>query len=399
MVLFFAIRIVLSSANRIVYPFLPSLARGLGISLASAGILVSLRMMGGIAAPLLGPVVDQNSRSRTMQLAMLVFALAGVLLIGSGTLAAAAIAFVLFGLTKVLYDLSAHSYLADRIPYRSRGRAVGFLELSWSSAWLLGVPMSGFLIERFGWRAPWAALAGLGLVGWWLTRMLVPRKTVVQSPATKKPNHPSLVNSWRTILRCRAVPAFLMTALLMVMGIEIPFIMYGAWIEDSYGLGLSALGLASIVVGIAEAGAELGTAALTDRLGKRRSVVLGLLGLSASLLALPSISRAGLGAALAGVTMMMVTFEFAVVSSMPMATELVPGARATTLSLHLMAVSIGRMLGAFLGGWLWQGRLGGIQVNAYSGAAVAIAACLLLVWRVPELPGAGNEGQSGTLAP
>ena len=52
------------------------------------------------------------------------------------------------------------------MPYHRRGRVVGAIELSWSSAWLLGVPASGFLIERLGWRAPWAVLIGGWLWQW-----------------------------------------------------------------------------------------------------------------------------------------------------------------------------------------------------------------------------------------
>ncbi|MEE9617049.1 MAG: hypothetical protein V3T90_08590 [Anaerolineae bacterium] len=49
----------------------------------------------------------------------------------------------------------------------------------------------------------------------------------------------------------------------------------------------------------AEASAELGTTVITDRLGKRRSVLMGILGLVASLALLPWLSGLGLAATLA----------------------------------------------------------------------------------------------------
>jgi predicted MFS family arabinose efflux permease len=128
---------------------------------------------------------------------------------------------------------------------------------------------------------------------------------------------------------------------------------------------------------MAEAAAELGTALLTDRLGKRRSILVGLLGLAASLLLLPGLARLGLAPALAGVALAVLCFEFGIVSLLPLATELVPEARASLLSLNLTAFSLGRMGGSLLGGGLWQWHTEGIALHAVVGAACALLAAFL----------------------
>lgn len=379
----FLARTTVNTAFRIIYPFLPSIARGLGISLAAASGLITLRMVAGMGAPFLGPLADRYDRRRVMQVALLLFALAGLLLAGGGTLAAAAGAFAVFGMAKLLYDSTLHAYVGDQVPYRQRGRVVGIVELSWSSAWLIGVPASGVLIERLGWRAPWAVLAGLGLLGVGLTQVSLPP---VRRPAPRQDGAPfvaSMVATWRGLLRRRVVAVLLLTSLLATLAIEIPFIVYGAWLETSFGLSLSALGLASTVVGVAEATAELGTTMVTDRWGKRRSVLVGLLGLAASLVALPWLSRLGLAAALAGVMWMMLSFEFGLVSLMPLATELAPQARASLLSLMFMAFSLSRMLGALVGGWLWRWQNIGLQAGV--GAACALVGALLLARGMREV--------------
>ncbi len=153
--------------------------------------------------------------------------------------------------------------------------------------------------------------------------------------------------------------------------------MYGAWLETAFGLSLGVLGLASTVVGVAEAAAELGTTVITDRLGKLRSGLVGLLGLAASLLVLPWLSGLGLAGALAGVVLMILSFEFGLVSLLPLATELAPEARASLLSLNITALSLGRILGALLGGWLWRWQ--SIALHAGVGAGCALVAALLLV--------------------
>lgn len=378
------VRTALNTGFRLVYPFLPSLRSGLDISVASAGSLATLRMVAGLAAPLLGPWADRHSRRTVMALAMGIMAVACALLAGPGTLAAAAAAFVLYGLAKVLYDPSMHAYLGDSVPYARRGRFMGIAELTWSAAWLLGVPAAGFLIAARGWQAPWAVLSVLGAAGATVTLLGLPGNRPKAAPADTRRMTTATWGTWRALLRRPRVRALLLASLLLVAANEVMFIVYGAWLHDAYGLSLSAIGLASIVVGLAEAAGELGTATLTDRLGKRRAVTLGLLGLAASLAVLPLLAGRGLAGALAGVVAMMLTFEFSIVSLLPLASEVAPEARASYLSLTVTAFSLGRIAAAAAGGWLWA-LSGCIAANAAAGAACALLAALVMARKLGEL--------------
>jgi len=187
-----------------------------------------------------------------------------------------------------------------------------------------------------------------------------------------------MTTMWRNLLRRRPVITLLLISPLIVLAIEIPFVVYGAWLETTFGLSLSMLGLGSTVIGLAEATAEFGTATITDRLGKRHSVLIGLLGLATSLAVLPWLSGLRLVAALTGIAFMILTFEFGVVSLGALATELAPDARASLLSLNVMARSLGQIVGAFVCGWLWQWQ--SIALHAGLGAICALAAAFLLTW-------------------
>ena len=376
-------RAVINTSFRIIYPFLPSIARGLGISLESAGRLVSLRMIAGLGTPLLGPLADRHGRRRVMEISLLLFSLASLLMAGVGTLAAAAVAFVLYGLVKALYDPAVYAYVGDAVPYAERGSAIGIVELSWSVSWLVGVPVAGVLIERFGWRAPWAVLIALGLLDLWLTRVGLQRTPPAVESGRRESLIPSFVSTWRDLLSRRTVIMLLLTGLLLTLSLETLFIVYGAWLEDAFGLSISALGLASVAVGLAEATAELGTTVITDRLGKRRSVLIGLLGLAASFAILPWVSGLGLAAALTGIVLMMLTFEFGLVSLLPLVTEVAPEARASLLSLTFAALSLARILGAYIGGWLWRGE--GIVLHASFGIVCTLIAAFLMTCGVSEI--------------
>ncbi len=370
------IRTVLNTPSRVVYPFLPAIARGLGVSLSVATQVVSLRVVAGLTAPLVGPLSDRFGRRRIMELGLLLLVLAGIALAGSGSIAAAAVAFALYGLAKAIFDPAVLAYLGDSVPYAKRGRAMGLSEMSWSAAWLLGVPTTGFLMERINWRAPWAVLSVLGVLGAVLTRLGLPNARGPVRPVMRTGLLTAVLGTWGGLLRRRKVVIVLTVSTLLMAALEVPFIVYGAWLESTFGLSLSALGVASTVVGLAEAVAELGTTLFADRLGKRRSVLAGLIGLTASLALLPWIARIGLVPALAGVVLMMLTFEFALVSFLPLVSEVAPDARAGLLSFYITAVSMGRLGAALLSSWLWRWQ--SIALQAWVGGALALIAAVIM---------------------
>jgi len=381
--LFFA-RVVLNTAYRIVYPFLPAIARGLDVSIASASQLVSLRLLPGLAAPWLGALGDRLGRRRMIEPALLLATVAGLLIASVGTTWAVAAALVMYGFSKVLFDPSLHAFLGDTVPYAKRARAIGIVELSWSGAWLLGVPTSGYLIQHLGWRSPWAALGVLGLGCLFLAHWILPGARDGRSapgPADGRPASPSR----HAMLRRPGVVPMLATGMLLTFAIELPFIVYGAWLEQAFGLSLTSLGLASIVLGIAEAVSELATTFVTDRLGKRRSILAGLLCLSGALVLLPSMAGLGLVAAMSGMVLVVLAFEFTIVSLIPLATEIAPDARASFLSINVTAMLLGRMAGSFAGGWLWDRQVGGISLHAYAGAAASLLAFWALLLGVKEI--------------
>ena len=56
------------------------------------------------------------------------------------------------------------AYLGDRVPYEKRGLPLALTELSWSLSFIIGVPLTGFLISKYGLTSPFPWLAGLGLL-------------------------------------------------------------------------------------------------------------------------------------------------------------------------------------------------------------------------------------------
>ena len=108
------------------------------------------------------------------------------------------------------------------------------------------------------------------------------------------------------------------------------------------------------MIGLSELSGEGLVALVTDRIGKPRALSLGLTANIAASLLLPIIGRTEIGA-LVGLFLFYITFEFVIVSHVPMMTEMVPDARATVMSFNLTGHLLGRTLGAFLATFIYQG--------------------------------------------
>jgi DHA1 family inner membrane transport protein len=138
---------------------------------------------------------------------------------------------------------------------------------------------------------------------------------------------------------------------------------------------VAALGAASAVIGIAELTSEGAVTAYVDRLGKRRAVAVGIGANALACLLLPVLSFGVVGA-LVALFLFFMTFEFAVVSLVPLMTELAPGARATLMAGNVAAFSGGRMVGALLGPPLFDV---GLLANSATAAILNGIALVVLV--------------------
>lgn len=364
-----AARFILSTGFRMVYPFLPVIARGLGVDVELMGLAITARSSLGLAAPAFGSLADRYGRRASILGSLALFA-AGVLVVWVWpTYPVLIVSLLLTGAAKITIDAATQAYVGDRVPYTWRGRAIAITELGWSTAFLLGVPVAGWLIARGHWTAPlpWLALLALGAA--------VVLSRVIQNDAPHPSERPNLMAGLRLVLAHRSAMAALGVALLIGGANELVNIVFGVWLEGTFGLQVAALGLASTVIGVSELSGEGLVATLTDRLGMKRAVALGLVACIVSSVALPMLGRT-LPGALVGLFLFYISFEFAYVSFVSLLTELRPGARATLMAGNIAAVSLGRVGGALLGPVLFRA---GLLANGGASAAANVLAILLLV--------------------
>jgi predicted MFS family arabinose efflux permease len=367
-------RLVLNTARRFAYPFAPVLSRSLGVPLTAITSLIAVNQATAILGMFFGPVADRLGYRLIM--------LAGLTMLVVGMFAASlfpyyvVLLFTLFlaGMAKSIFDPAVQAYISERVPYRRRGLAIGFLEVSWAGSTLVGIPVIGLLISALGWRSPFLVMGGLGLIGIIILRKLMPAKK-------KSDNAPKtsfrLRDSWKQLVAERTALGALGFALFASIANDNLFVVYGAWIENAFQLSIVALGLGTSVIGIAELLGESMTAALADRFGLKRSVMVGLL-LSTLCYAILPLFGKTLSLALVGLFLIFFTFEFMIVTSLSLITELLPGSRATMMAGCFATAGIGRVIGALIGGPIWLA--GGILTTSLISACLSGLALVSLSW-------------------
>lgn len=340
-----------NTAIRMVYPFLPVFARGLGIDLQNIALLLSLRFGLGVLSPFFTSAADQHDRKINMLLGLGMFTLSMAgMLFWPGYLTFI-LALILSLIGNILFITAMQAYLGEHVPYERRGLVLSLTELSWSASFFLGVPLIGLAINRAGWQAPFPILAGLGLLAFVVTLVFIPSALPIIS------SHNGMRQNLRAVFSSRTALAAIGLGMAISSSNELVNLILGVWIEDSFGVKIAALAGASMVIGIAELFGEGFSGGLTDRLGKSRAVALGLLLNSLSALLLPFLGRS-ISGALFGLFLLYLTFEFTIVSSIPLMTEVLPAARATMMAGYIASNTMGRALSDLVSPLLYRQQWG-----------------------------------------
>ncbi|NPV56003.1 MAG: MFS transporter [Anaerolineae bacterium] len=363
-------RWMLATSVRMVYPFLPVLSRGLGVTLEQISGALSVRAFAGVIMPLLGSLTDRFGRKNGMLIGLSLFIAGNSLVTFVPTFVAFTVGISISILGLMLHLTSMQAYISDAVSYEQRGRVLAFLEYGWSLSYIVAMPLVAGLIAWGGWHAPFPFLAISGVIILLLTIKFLPQGNRVAQPQG------AMWRNFGSVLRSPAALAGLALGLLISASNEVVNLVFGVWMEDAFALKLGALGLASTVIGFAELGGESLTAWLVDRLGKMRAVAIGLILGSLVAIAIPFASTTLTGA-LASLFVFYLCFEFTMVSSLPLVSELLPEARATLMGALFASFSIGRMLGILAAPRLYEqgfifNVIASIALNVLAFGALAV---------------------------
>jgi DHA1 family inner membrane transport protein len=367
-------RLVLNTARRFAYPFAPALSRGLDVRLTAVTSLIAINQATSIIGIFFGPLADRFGYRLMM--------VAGLVMLSIGMLAGGFIpfysvivlAFFLAGLAKTVFDPALQAYVGERVPFQRRGLVIGLLEFSWAGSTLVGIPGIALLIDRLGWRAPFFVLGGLGIFGILTLLLLIPGDT---RRADAQQGSSRVLTVMQQLVKQRAPLGTLGFALLFSIANDNLFVVYGAWLEQSFKLSIVALGIGTSIIGVAELLGESLTASFGDRLGLKRSIIIGIILSVVCYLILPFSSQT-LPLAFMSLFALFLIFEFTIVSSLSLSTELLPASRATMMSGFFAAAGVGRVIGSLMGSYIWLA--GGILATGLVSGIICGVALVSFTW-------------------
>ncbi|NMB54074.1 MAG: MFS transporter [Leptolinea sp.] len=366
---FLLIRTAINTSIRMVGPFLLVFSRGVGADMTSMATAVSASMAASALGPFLAEIADRRGRRAGMLLGLVIFtAGVGLMLIWPAYLAFL-IALLLASLGNNIFLPAVQAYVGDRVPYEKRGVTLSILEISWAGAFIIGVPLVGFLISRAGWQSPFLTLFMMGLASIAAVMRLVPTQ-----PVNTKEEEIS-GSRFKLILKSPAALFGLAMGFLVIAGNNLISVIFGVWMEEAYGLKIAAIGAAAMVIGFAELGGEGLVGLVVDRFGKRRTIAAGLI-VNILSAALPFFMGGTVAGALVWLFIFYLSFEVTLVAALPLMTEVLPSARATLMAVFLAASSLGMAAGVFCGPRLYSA--GGFTFNVIAAMAANVLGLVML---------------------
>ncbi len=390
-------RVVVDTATQLFFPFLPIIAAGMGLTPIVLGRLVSVRSLMGLLAPLVGGQAERFGYRPVMRLSLLCMT-GGLICLGfSNGLWLALPGMGLFGLGAFSFIPVLQAYLSQRLPYERRARGLGTLEYAWAFSGIFGLALMGELIARISWRAPFFLLGALLLVFIVAYRHLPSARSPTKRATSKGRNRPARnpatapeIGSWTDGLKRYLAlgqnagsswSAIAATGLIMFAALHV-YLSYGTWLAQSYGYGAAALGRTALLLGLADLLGSVLVSTVSDRFGKRRSVLSGALLAAVCFSLLPGLG-AGAGATLAGLWLGRFAFEFSFVSNITLVSEQAPERRSQALTLSAAAGLLGSSVAGLSGPWAFA-RFGPAGLG-YVSALTFVVAGLLVLWRVRDV--------------
>lgn len=339
-----------NSGFRFAPPFLAIIAGDLDVSLATLGAVLAVSELAGLAAPAIGRLADRLDRRHAL-VGGLLGVTAGASLAGAApNPVVLAVALFVLGWFKILFDASLIGWLADRVPYERRARVIALNETSWALAMLVGVPIMGLVTAAASWRWGYASGAlAMVVLAVMIARRLSPDghrvARALERQQDQATGRPRLTRpGWMLVVSLGA----------MMAAVQAITVTFGSWLDERHGFGVIALAAVTLSLGVVELIASLSVARVTDRWGKGRSVVAGTAVMipAAALLAVGGdVLLVGMVALLAFIA----AFEFAMVASVSLSTQLVPGRPAAGFGLMIGAGTLGRVAASYVATVLYEG--------------------------------------------
>ncbi|MGY0219853.1 MFS transporter [Endozoicomonadaceae bacterium StTr2] len=355
----------------VIVGLVPTIATDLGVSLPSAGLLVSLYALGvAVGAPVLTALTGRWNRKHLLLALMSLFIAGNLLAWQAPGYTSLIIARVLTGLAHGVFFSIGSTIATSLVPKEKEASAIAIMFSGLTVALVTGVPLGTYIGQWFGWNTTFLVVSVLGLVSLIGSALLVPNN--LQQPPVAK-----LKDQIKVLSQPRLLMVFLITAL-GYGGTFTAFTFLAPILEQVTGFKSEVVGLIMLVYGVSVAFGNIWGGKMADKMGATQALSWIFGGLAAVLLILSVTAHHPV---LAVMTILIWgAFAFGNVPGLQvyvvqLAKKYSPQAVDVASGLNIAAFNVGIALGAWLGGLIVENS--GLMSTPGVGAVIVIAALAL----------------------
>lgn len=249
----------------VIVGLIPTIAASLGVSVPSAGLLVSLYALGvAIGAPVLTALTGRMHRKHLLLALMALFTAGNLVAWLAPGYQALMVARVLTGLAHGVFFSIGSNIATSLVPKEKAASAIALMFTGLTVALVTGVPLGTFIGQTFGWQTTFLAVALLGVLAFFGSLILVPDDVAASKPA-------SLLVQLSVLKKPRLLLVYAMTTL-GYGGSFIAFTYLAPILQEVSGFSAGSVSLVMLVYGVSVAFGNIWGGKLADRKGPIRAL-------------------------------------------------------------------------------------------------------------------------------
>ncbi|BDH47005.1 MFS transporter [Salmonella enterica subsp. enterica serovar Choleraesuis] len=350
----------------------PTIAQQLGVSLPSAGLLVSIYALGvAIGAPVLTALTGKVARKKLLVGLMVLFTIGNLLAWIAPDYHTLILARLLTGLAHGVFFSIGSTIATSLVAKEKAASAIAIMFGGLTVALVTGVPLGTFIGQHFGWRETFLAVSAIGVIALVASIILVPRDIPMRAPA-------SLKAQLRVLTNPRLLIIYAITAL-GYGGVFTAFTFLAPMMQDLAGFSPAAVSWILLGYGVAVAIGNIWGGRLADKHGAVPALKFIFLALAVLLLVLQFTVSMHFTALVT--IIIMGVFAFGNVPGLQVyvvqkAEQYTPDAVDVASGLNIAAFNIGIALGSVVGGQVVA--TSGLAQTPWIGSVIVLGALALV---------------------
>ncbi|WP_339673969.1 MFS transporter [Dasania marina] len=371
----------------VIVGLVPTIAQDLGVSLPSAGLLVSLYAVGvAIGAPVLTALTGRWPRKAVLLSLMALFVVGNLFAWQAPSYESLIIARILTGLAHGVFFAIGSTIATSLVSKDKEASAIAIMFTGLTVALVTGVPLGTLIGQHFGWRATFLVVSLLGLIAFIGSAILVPKNLKQSAPA-------KLREQLQVLMEPRLLLVYLITAL-GYGGTFTAFTYLAPILEQVSGFSSNAIALVLLVYGASVAAGNIWGGKLADSQGPIKALTIIFSALTLVLLAFTFTASNPILAVLT--ILVWGAFAFGNVPGLQvyvvqLAQKYTPNAVDVASGLNIAAFNVGIALGSLIGGLVVEDM--SLMDTPWIGALIVALAIILT-----RISGALDSRSPGKLA-